>query len=163
MRSLVLKLGLIALFFLFYLFILRPSRVVFSDHVLNPVFDHTKSVTVENDIQVFQNTSGVGLLVLRNGDIMYFKMPFGVNALITVCAFILIGSGKTQWFTLISIQIVGWLLALGFLLLAMYLSSSFLTITDLLMRYLIPVCTLGLVPLSLLQKKWTTQRNEETI
>lgn len=93
MRSLVLKLGLIALFFLFYLFILRPSRVVFSDHVLNPVFDHTKSVTVENDIQVFQNTSGVGLLVLRNGDIMYFKMPFGVNALITVCAFILIGSG----------------------------------------------------------------------
>ncbi|HBX67699.1 MAG: hypothetical protein CL670_05685 [Balneola sp.] len=155
MRSYGIRIGVIFGFVLIYFLVLRPLRVEINKFIYSPVVE----VSIESSEQIF---SGVESSSVSNSvrwetnnteKYLYINVALGLQFFISIIGFVIIGADKSFYFYLFNVQLLGSLLALLCLYLGSVTVVQLLIVTDLLVRYLIPLCSLGLVLLALIHKK----------
>lgn len=88
-----------------------------------------------------------------------YKIPFGLFFLLPLIGLVILGTLRQDFFVLISIHLLGGIISFLALIYAIPEHPYVLIIPDMLSRYLIPLLSLGLVALSYLQKKNSTDEN----
>lgn len=155
MFKLVKKIALAITFVLVYFFGIREARGIIHDFHLGTVLPEEYGVFSQDFL--FTSPTSVSFSFYRETDIVHkiwiYKIPFGLFFLIAVISLILLQSDKKFFSYLVFVQIfLGFLSFIG-LFLAKYVSITLLSIPDLLSRYLIPLCSLGLVALAYMEQK----------
>lgn len=82
-----------------------------------------------------------------------YKFPFGMFFLFALLGLVAIAGDKRFYMYLIFVHIAGVILSNIFLYVGLKYSPWLIAITDLLTRYLIPLCSMGMVPLAYLEKR----------
>ncbi|MEX0719389.1 MAG: hypothetical protein WD059_01895 [Balneolaceae bacterium] len=145
---------LTALILLVYFFLLRPIR----GEINQTIFPLVEQSIQESDSQISYSQSGTVSNRIEWGDIsnpkeLYLKIPFGLNFLIGIIGLILVKAENRYYWILAAIQLGGGIVAFASFYFGTVSSANFLIITDLIMRYLMPLCSLGIVPLAFIQKR----------
>ena len=155
MYSQIKKAGFIIALILFYFLGIRELRGVVHDLHLGTILpeDYGK---VQEEIN-FTAQSSVSFSFYEEAEVIHkkwdYKIPFGMFFLFGCIGLITLGSRSNSYMYLIGIHFIGGILSFVGLLLALTLSIKFLIIPDILSNYLVPLCSLGLVALSYIQKR----------
>lgn len=152
------KLIFVIIYALFHLLILREIRTaLFSWQVNDEVI---QNVDVNSHLLISNLDTRLVLFEYTKDDFHKFwnyKVPFGSFFFIGMIGLILLGAGKKYFLYLIGIH--AFVLLTGTLIFRIDMMQHFrlLIITDLLSRYLIPLCSLGMIPLALIETKNSIQ------
>ncbi len=82
-----------------------------------------------------------------------YKIPFGSFFLFSAIGLIIIDSERKHYYILSLIHFIGGIVSFSFFVLGINVFTPVLIIPDIIARYLMPVCSLGVVALSYLEKK----------
>lgn len=155
MRDLFIRLGLVMLVITLYFLALRPVRSQLHQHTFAPLVEHSvpaghPSISYEQGSSVTSNIFWdkpelVNTLVLT--------FPFGLHFLLAAVGLIFLRSGRRFWVALVIIQAGGAVVSLITFYLAAQLGTGLLVLTDLTGSYLVPLCSLGVVPLAFIYRK----------
>jgi hypothetical protein len=155
MRSYGIRIGLAVGVVVVYFFILRPLRVEINKYIYNPIVD----ISIKQSEQIFMGvesnsvSNSVKWEVNNTEKYLYINVALGLQFLISVLGLVILGSNKSYYFYLIAIQVLGSLLVLLCLYLGSITAVRLLIVSDLLVRYLIPLCSYGLVLLLFIHQK----------
>ena len=155
MYSLLKKAAFITVFTLIYFLGIRELRGVVHDLHLGTILPAEYGELQEGFW--FYAPSSVSFAFYEESEVIHkqwtYKIPFGMFFLFGCLGLIALGSRNNSYMYLVGIHFIGGMLSFIGLLLALTLSFKFLIIPDLLSRYLVPLCSLGLVALSYIQKR----------
>lgn len=91
-----------------------------------------------------------------------YKLPFGFFFFLGIIGLILTGANKNYYFGLIGIHLLVSIAGALVFTYLVYKSVWMLAVCDLLSRYIIPLSSIGIIPLSLLEKRRNTIHEEKT-
>lgn len=91
-----------------------------------------------------------------------YKLPFGFFFFLGIIGLILIGANKNYYFILIGIHLLISLIGALIFTFLVYKSAWMLAVSDLLSRYLIPLSSIAIIPLSLIEKRQFSVHEEKT-
>ncbi len=127
----------------------RKLRAAIHDLHLGSILPTSYGVIDEDSEVTFFAQSSVSYTFYYQSDeanyIWMYKIPFGSFFLFAVLGLILVNAKKNDYLILVGIHLISGLIALLFLILGLNLQKYFLIIPDLLSRYLVPLCSLGMV------------------
>jgi hypothetical protein len=137
--------------------------------LLRPVRSYTADILKSNiEIEHFEtySQSSVGLTILYSDEDLKkefaFKMPFGMFFLLSTISLIFINANWRDFGILCAIQSVFWLIAFICMIIGSKGNLFFLEVMDMVLRYLLPLSSLGFPAYLLAQKKMETDtRNYE--
>lgn len=134
-----------------YFTVLRPLRAVVNESILKPAIHHVADNNTH--LELTDDASSVSnLLLIDSGGQFYFKVPFGLNFLLAVIGLVLISAKPSFYGYLLLIQIIGVIFAFLSFYLGGVVSLKLVILSDLMVRYLIPLCSLGVVPVAYIFK-----------
>lgn len=148
------KVVFVSIYILFHLFVLREVRT--------PLFGLQTDSLVKENITEVEHVSvsdlGTRLIYLeyKNDEfqkIWHYKFPFGFFFLLGMIGLIIIGSNKNFYLILIVIHLFTAIIASLVFSFFIFQSVWWLTVCDMLSRYFIPLSSIGIIPLSLLDKR----------
>lgn len=145
---------LVILFILFYFFLLRPLRGEVNRVLLKPLVE--QSIHSDHIISYDLGSTVSNRIEWSDGNSvkeLFLKIPFGLNFLIAVTGLIILGADTRFLWILCAIQLLGGFISVLTFYSGTISSASFLIITDLTMRYLTPLCSLGIVPLAFIHQR----------
>lgn len=145
---------LVGIYIVFHLFVLREVRTSLFEFQTDALV-HQNITDVEN---LSVNKLGTRLIYLeyQSDDfekIWHYKFPFGFFFLLGMIGLILIGSNKNFYLVLIVIHLFTAIIASLVFSFFIFQSAWWLTVCDMLSRYFIPLSSIGIIPLSLLDKR----------
>ena len=146
------KLILILIFVVAYFSMLRPVRS-YSAKAL-------KSVVEIKQFETYSQSSVSITIIYKDQDFSKefpFKMPFGMFFLFSGISLIMINVSTKELAILCIIQISFWLLAFLAMLIGSKGSLFFLEIMDMILRYLLPLFSLGFPAYLIMKKKMKAQ------
>lgn len=135
-----------------YVFLVRPVRVKLI--VLIEQFFRIEEVF---HIETYSTT--LNMLHAYNGDILNFsfKMPFGLYFILTAIGLVIFEATKKEVTIFLIVHLSVWGLAFIFFLGGITESIISLVIMDFLVRYLLPISTLGFIPFILMRRRGTIE------
>ncbi len=152
----LLKKGLIILGFVLIYFIgIRQARSFIHDLHLGTILPDEYGV-INEDVGFMAESSVSFTAFLLGGKTPHgwqYKIPFGSFFLFSMIGLIIIDSKRKHYYILTSIHLIGGVISFSFFVLGINTFTQFLVIPDIISRYLLPVCSLGVVALSYLEKK----------
>jgi hypothetical protein len=159
MRKYGIRIGVTLGLVIIYFFLLRPLRAELNKYIYQPIVE--KSMSQNERIYTDKEASSVSNYIFwSDGDapphVLSIKFPFGLHFLLGIIGLVILGAKKSFYIYLVSIQVFGSLSALLCLYLGSLTIIQLLVISDLLLRYLIPLCSLGMVPLAFIYQKQIT-------
>lgn len=131
-----------------YVLLIRPVRVKLIV-LIEEFFEIGKSFYIEiysTSINMFYDYSGEALD-------FSFKMPFGLFFVITAIGLVIFEAKKKEVYIFLLVHFSIWSLAFMFFLGGIKESMISLIIMDFLVRYLLPICTLGFIPFILMERR----------
>jgi hypothetical protein len=156
MRNLGIRSGLALACIVIYFLLLRPFRAEFNQYVYQPVVQQS----IEQSDQLFEGgeSSSVSSYLIwgdtiESGKDLHIKVPFGLHFLLAIIGLVLISAKRSFYLYLLGVQVGGSLMALFCLYLGSLTIVQLLIISDLLLRYLVPLCSLGMVPLAFIDQR----------
>ncbi|MFD2532777.1 hypothetical protein [Gracilimonas halophila] len=148
------KTVLVTIYILFHLFVLREIRTnMFAWQTQTFVSDGVPQIE-----EVSINNLGTRLVYIEYETedfqkIWHYKFPFGFFFLLGMIGLILIGSNKNFYLILTAIHLIVAIIA-GFIFYYLIDQSVWwLAVCDMLSRYFIPLASIGIIPLSFLEKR----------
>ena len=153
------KLVLIFFFIAFYFFILRSGRAVLHDQLMGTLLPQEYGA-IQDDL-AFHSQSTVSFMIFSSQVINHgwqYKMPFGSFFLFAMIGLMGIKSRKSGYIQLTVLHAVGFVIGTMAVWIGINGFPRALILTDFISRYLVPVGSLGLVAISLMQKKNEDQR-----
>lgn len=144
----------VGIYILFHLFILREIRT--------SLFSWQTNALVQTNAQQIDEVSisdlGTRLIYIESKTdtiekIWHYKFPFGFFFLLGMIGLILIGSDKNFYLILITIHVLAAVIATLVFSFLIYQSIWWLAVCDMISRYFIPLSSIGIIPLSLLDKR----------
>lgn len=156
MREIGKRSALILLIVVAYFILIRPARGVINELVYQPVAEYV--VNAQSGLSFLGDANSVTNHILINKDAgideIYFTVSFGLHFLLACVGLIAIKARYKYFGYLILIQVATGLLSIVFLTFTNLISIQFILLADFTIRYLNPLCSLGLVPLAFtLQKR----------
>lgn len=148
------KITLITLYLLFHLFVMRDVRTwMFSSQ-----FDADLIERVENSTNLRFEILDIRLVYFEYEKddfhkFWHYKVPFGSFFLIGMVGLIVLNARRHYYFILIGIHVLVLLICSIIFMMDIAQYYQLLIITDLLSRYLIPLCSIGIIPLAFLERK----------
>jgi hypothetical protein len=148
------KAVLVSIYILFHLFILREVRTSFFGFQADAlVYENTTDI---ENLSVNKLGSRLIYLEYQSDDfqkVWHYKFPFGFFFLLGMVGLILIGSNKNFYLILTAIHLIVAIIA-GFIFYYLIDQSVWwLAVCDMLSRYFIPLASIGIIPLSFLEKR----------
>lgn len=154
MREIGIRTGLILLFVVGYFTLLRPVRSMVNKLLFTPVVEQT--LETSNIFSLNKDVSSVSNRVIigtpEDGKEIYVTVPFGLHFLLALTGLAAIGGAPRFYGYLIIIQVAAGIITLLSFYLAGVISIHFTILTDLTVRYLNPLCSLGIVPITFIYK-----------
>lgn len=148
------KIVLVILYVLFHIFILRGIRTaLFTFQVESQLIQQVEKI---ENLSVFELQQRMIFLTYEKPGYTKeweYKFPFGYFFLIAITGLILIGADKKFYMILIGIHLGSVILTSIIFAVSMYFSTWLLIVCDLLSGYLVPLSSLGIVPLAFLEKR----------
>lgn len=151
MRKYGIRTGLIVLVIVGYFGLLRPMRAYINKSVLTPAIEYVTNSNPDLELNGEGNSVSNRILIEGGGQ-FYFKVPLGLNFLLAMIGLILISARAPFYGYLLLIQGIGVIIALLSFYLGGVLSLTLVILSDLMVRYLIPLCSLGIVPVAYIYK-----------
>lgn len=155
MRDIAIRLAFVLLIIVGYFFLIRPIRAEINRIILKPVVEY--GVTSNTNIYAAEESRSVSNAIFwGEGDTrneLFVTVPFGLTFLVGMMGLVLVGSEPKFFGYLVAIQLIGGVIAVLSFYLGAILHLKFLILSDLTIRYLIPLCSMGLVPLALILKR----------
>lgn len=155
MYSLLKRGALIAIFILIYFYGVREIRGLVHNLHLGTILPEEYGEFQEG--LKFYAPSSVSFAFFEDVEVVHkqwsYKIPFGMFFLFGCLGLIALGSVYQSYVYLIGIHLAGGMISFIGLILALNLSIKFLILPDLISSYLVPLCSLGLVALSYIQRK----------
>lgn len=156
MREIGIRSGLIVLVIVGYFMVLRPARGLINEALYQPVAEYV--VNAQSGLSFIGDATSVSSHILIEEDIgingIYFTVSFGLHFLLACVGLVAIKAQRKYYGYLILIQLATGVLSIVFLVFTNLISIQFISLTDFTIRYLNPLCSLGLVPLAFtLQKR----------
>lgn len=152
--SLPVKIGILLLYLLFHLTLMRTIRTaVFSIQANESI------VTVMEENPNFKEfvleTRQLQVLYQNRNYEKYWshKLPFGFFFLISISALIFVSRSWKPIYAIVGLHFMILLISWIFLYLGAFYKPQFLAVCDLLTRYLLPIVSLGIIPVVYLQNK----------
>lgn len=134
-----------------YFTLLRPGRALVNKSVLTPALE--KVTNSHPGLTLTEESSSVSnRILIEGGGQFYFKVPFGLNFLLAMVGLSLLSARTIFYGYLAGIQIIGVIIAFVSFYLGGILSLKLVILSDLMVRYLIPLCSLGIVPVAYIFK-----------
>ncbi len=148
MQRLLKKVLLAVGIFLIYFMILRPAR----GHVVSFIDSHTTYQGIEHS---FESATSIKMVSLTNAKQkeLYFKAPFGMFFLFAIVGLLFVDFRTKNFLLLVGIHLSIWVIAFISFKIGVAGNSFFLDIMDFFIRYSLPLCTMGLIPMLLLMKQ----------
>ena len=143
-KKVLLGIGILLIYFL----VLRPIR--------GDVISFIDSRTTYHGLDYgFVGATSINMVSLNNSEQkeMYFKAPFGMFFLFAVMGLLFVGFTVRNTLLLAGLHSSIWILAFISFKIGVAGSLLFLDIMDFLAGYLLPLCTMGLIPMLLLMKQ----------
>lgn len=155
MYSLLRKALYIAVFVSIYFLGIREIRALIHDAHLGTVLPEQYG-QISSELSFYPQSS-VSFTFFKTGTEFkpewQYKIPFGLFFLLAILGLISIGADNRMFVYLVSIHFAAGLLSFLMMVIAVNGLRSFIIIPDLISRYLIPLCSLGLVALTYLEQK----------
>lgn len=155
MHSFWMRIGVIAGIIVLYFFGIRPFRAQVNHAIYLPVI--AKTAQANSNIEISGESSTVGNTLYWESEegrkSLFVKVPFGLHFLLAVIGLIFLQAKKRYYHILFLIHFSGGIFSLLIVYLSGYVEFGLLIGADLMMRYLVPLCSLGIVPLALIEKK----------
>ncbi len=152
LKKLLLFIVIVAIYFLG----VRKVRSAIHDVHLGSILPNTYGLVEEDSNIAFFAQSSVGFTFYEQSEESsynwQYKIPFGSFFLFSVLGLVLVGAGKNEYLILAGIHVISGLISFFFLAIGINFYHNFLLVPDLLSRYLVPLCSLGLVGLAYLKK-----------
>ena len=157
MREIGIRSGLILIIIVGYFVLLRPARGLINEAVYQPVAEYVVQAQPGFSFAGDAKTVSNHLLIEEAIGIeeIYFTVSFGLHFLLACIGLIMIKAERKYYGYLILIQLATGLLSIVFLAFTNLISLQFISLTDFTIRYLNPLCSLGLVPLAFTLQKRT--------
>lgn len=155
MRDYGLRFALIIIVITGYFFILRPARAVINERIFHPAAETVVSQHPELNFKGDGNSVTNHILISQGNqlDEIYFTVPFGLHFLLSLTGLLAIQAKSRYFYILILIQFATGALSLLFFMMTNLIGLQMISLTDFLIRYMNPLCSLGLVPLAFTLKK----------
>lgn len=133
---------------LIYFSALRPIR----GHVISFIDSHT---TYEGFEHSYESTTSIKMVSLTDSKQkeLYFKAPFGMFFLLAIVGLLFVDFRIINFLWLSGIHLAIWLIAFISFRIGVNGNPFFLDIMDFFIRYSLPLCTMGLIPILLLMKQ----------
>ncbi len=133
---------------LIYFSALRPIR----GHVISFIDRHTSYEDLE---QSYESATSIKMMSLTNAKQkeLYFKAPFGMFFLLAIVGLIFVDFRVKNFLWLSAIHLSIWIIAFISFKIGVKGNPFFLDIMDFFIRYSLPLCTMGLIPILLLMKQ----------
>ncbi|WP_428236166.1 hypothetical protein [Gracilimonas sp.] len=128
-----------------YFLILRPTRAFLNGHIFVPVVEKN----LESDQYYFTSSVGTRLLSENEWNGTQLKFPFGLFFLFVFLGLALVKADRKFFVFLISLHLVGGIISYVSLWLGIIFNDTFFLLPDLFSRYLIPILSFALIPLSM--------------
>ncbi len=131
-----------------YVFLIRPVRVKLIELI-------EEFFKIEETFHIEIYSTSLNMLYAYGDEVLdfSFKMPFGLFFVITAIGLVIFEAKKKEVFILLLAHFSIWSLASVFFLAGLKESMISLIIMDFLVRYLLPICTLGFIPFILMQRR----------
>lgn len=155
-NSLTFKALIIILVVVAYILLLRPVRNTLFDVQFNSIL--TEEIRAEENIEILilEERAFIAAWPDSRPDVQWqYKIPFGIYFLVSLIALVILNGSRKLYLLLTGIHAAALIVAALLLWAAARWSPGFLTGTDLITRYLIPFCSLALIPLAYIQKQNT--------
>lgn len=145
------KLVFVIIFIGFYFLLLRPVRSYTSDILKS-------NIEIEHFETYSQSSVGLTILYLDEGfeKEFAFKMPFGMFFLFSTISLIFINASWRDLGILCAIQSIFWIIAFICMIIGSKGNLFFLEVMDMVLRYLLPLSSLGFPAYLIAQKKMAT-------
>lgn len=152
--SLPIKIGILLLYLLFHLTLMRTIRTAVFSFQANPSVvtaieenpNYTEFILETRQLQVLYQNKNYEKYWIH-------KLPFGFFFLLSISALIFVSRSWKPIYAIIILHFVILIISWLFLYLAAFYKPQFLAVCDLLTRYLLPIVSLGIIPLVYLQNK----------
>lgn len=128
-----------------YFFVLRPSRAFLNQKVFVPVVQHNLDVSQYN---LSNSVSSILIWGIEKKK-SQLKFPFGVYFLMGLVGLVLVSAAPKFFLYLVSVHVVGGMISYVALWGGVLFDESFFILPDLLSRYLVPILSFLLIPLSM--------------
>ncbi len=155
MHNVASRMVFVVLIVIIYFILIRPLRAEINRLFLTPVVSHGISVNV--NISSAEDSRSVSNAVLWGEDDeineLFVTVPFGLTFLVGIVGLLMIGSVPKFYGYLVMVQLLGGFLGILSFYLGAEVNLKFLIVSDFAIRYLTPLCSMGLVPLSFIYKK----------
>lgn len=151
------KLLLFIVIVLIYFLGIRNLRAVVHDLHFGSVLPDTYGLVGESTNLTFYSQSTVSYTFVYQPDeteyIWIYKIPFDSFFLFAMLGLVFLNAKKDDYLILTGIHFTSGLISLLFLVLGIHFQHYLLLVPDLLSRYLVPLCSLGMVGLAYLKNK----------
>ncbi len=153
LRSILLSFVLVSI----YLFLFRDFRIYLNIIIHNSI-DSTQILESLNIVK-FQTRLWIYDHSSELQRIHTFRISFGYYFLLAIIGLSFLAQDRKPFLFLISIHLLFTLISIISLYIGLYSISMFLILSDVIARYIIPVCSLGLVALTPTLQKRTKESN----
>lgn len=155
MRDTAIRLALGLLIVIGYFFLIRPIRAEINQLMLSPIVEY--GVTANSNIYAADESRSVSNVLFWGEkdslNHLSVPVPFGLTFLVGMMGLVLVGTDLKFFGYLVVIQLVGGIIGVLSFYLGAVVHLKFLIITDLTIRYLTPLCSMGLAPLAFILKR----------